>query len=82
MRDDIYREVFDELCKITTNVCHRDIQRFLNLNEPVALGDLISGEQILLLGHLGEGVRVDGTLAWKQVIHQAFGWCRSFLSDG
>ena len=62
---DIYREVFDEFSEVAPNICHCDIQRFLQFHKPVSIRDLISWEEVLMLGHLRKWVRVDRVLIWK-----------------
>mmetsp|Transcript_19525 Transcript_19525/g.24140 ORF Transcript_19525/g.24140 Transcript_19525/m.24140 type:complete len:218 (-) Transcript_19525:423-1076(-) len=77
VRNDIYREVFDKLGEVAPDISHRDIQRFLHLDEPVTIGDLVGREQVLLLGHLREGVRVDHALIRHEgdgFHHQAVCW--------
>ena len=64
--DDINREVLDELGKVTSDVSNGDVQGLLNLNEPVTLGDLLGWKEVLLLRHLREGIRVDGSLRGQQ----------------
>ena len=66
VRDNINREVLDELGKVTSDVSNGDVQGLLNLNEPVTLGDLLRREEVLLLRHLREGIRVDGSLRGQQ----------------
>ena len=56
MRDDVNGEVLDELREVAPNVGHRDVQRFLQLEEPVAISDLLGGKQVLMLGHLPEAI--------------------------
>ncbi len=65
MRYDIHREVFDKFREIAPNICHCNIQRFLQFHKPVSISDLISWEEILMLGHLRKWVRVDRVLIWE-----------------
>ena len=56
MRDDVNGEVLDELREVAPNVGHRYVQRFLQLEEPVAISDLLGGKQVLMLSHLPEAI--------------------------
>ena len=60
MRDYLHWEVFYELCKVSLDVSHRDVEGLLELLEPVTGLQLFRGEEVLELGHLLEGIRADG----------------------
>ena len=62
MRDVLDREILDKLSKVPPDVCHSDIERLLELDKPITISDLLGWKEILVLGHLGEGVGVDDTL--------------------
>jgi len=65
VRNDINGEVLDEFGEVAPDVSHSDIERLLQLSEPVSVGDLVSWEEVLLLSHLRERIEVDGTLLGK-----------------
>ena len=48
MRNDLFvREIFDKFSKVPSNVSYSNVERFLELDEPVTVGDLLSREEIL-----------------------------------
>ena len=65
VRNDINRKVLDEFGEVTSDVSHCDIEWLLKLSEPVSIGDLVGREEVLLLGHLSERIKVDGVLLGK-----------------
>ena len=65
VRNDINWEVLDEFGEVTPDVSHCDIEWFLKLSKPVPIGDLVSREEVLLLCHLSERIKVDGVLFGK-----------------
>ena len=65
---------FDEFCEVASDVSNRDVQRLLHLNEPISVRYLICREQVLLLSHLCERVRIHHVLLRhhrRRVQHQA-----------
>lgn len=59
VRYDINWKVFDEFRKVTHNVSHSYVERFLNLLPPGCVNDLITWKEILQLGHLFEVILFD-----------------------
>ena len=62
MRDVLDWEILDKLSKVSPDVCYSDIERLLELNKPITISDLLGWKEILVLGHLCEGVGVDDAL--------------------
>lgn len=51
VRNDLHWEVLHELSEVSPDVRNGDVQGFLKLDEPVSVRDLLSREQVLVLGH-------------------------------
>ena len=62
MRDVLDWEILDKLSKVPPDVCHSNIERLLELDKPITISDLLGWKEILVLGHLSEGVGVDDAL--------------------
>ena len=66
MRNDLFvGKIFDKFSEVTSDISDCDVERFLKLDEPVTVGDLLCREEVLELGHLSKSVRVSHSWVGK-----------------